>query len=123
MKEIPVIIICFLNVLLIIKKIKLYNKIIEYKNFKVAILKVLKQELLPNQFIPFWCFIQNNFLKNKDDIFKHLNRLNEKYPESKTVLCNIYSMECNIDYKKLIEEFNIISAILDKKENINEKSK
>ena len=105
------------------KYFKRYNKIIEFKNFKIAILKVLKQELLPDQFIPFWCFIQQNFLKNKDDIFKHLNRLDDKYPEPKTILCGIYSMECNVDYKKIIEEFNIISAILDKKDNINEKSK
>ena len=105
------------------KYFKRYNKIIEYKNFKIAILKVLKQELLPFQHFSFWIFIQKNFLKNKDAIFKHLNRLENKYPETKTVSCSIYSMECNIDYKKLIEEFNIISAILDKKESNNKKSK
>jgi ubiquitin-protein ligase len=105
------------------KYFKKYNNIIEYKNFKVAILKVVKQELLPTQFVPFWVFIRNNFLKNKEDIFNNLNRLIKIHKTAHDEICGIYSMECNINYKKLLEEFNIMFAILDKKETINGKSK
>jgi len=93
----------------------IYNEIIEYKNYKTAIIKVLKQELLPSQFLPFWIFIKNNIMKNKNTINTHIQRLIKIYPEKKNKVCGIYNMECDIDYNNLFEEFNSIIDILDKK--------
>ena len=44
---------------------KKYNKIIQHQNIKVAILKVIKKELMPPKFNSFWDNIVKNILDNK----------------------------------------------------------
>lgn len=90
----------------------LYNEIIEYSNYNIAINKVLKQELLP--FKSYWDYIKNNIIKNKNNILDELNKLNNKYPDEIEKYCGIYNMRVNLNYKKIKTDFEDILFILEK---------
>jgi len=94
------------------KNFKIYNKIIEHQNIKTAVLKVIKQNLLPEPFWSFWIFIKKTILDNKNEIIEYLTKLQEKYKdkkkEDKILYCSMYNMNCTIDYANLLIDFNNI---------------
>jgi ubiquitin-conjugating enzyme E2 Z len=58
-----------------------YNKLIEYKNIEISIIKYLEKTNLPYSFIPFHSIIVENFKKNYKSIYekivdKPVNRIN-----------------------------------------------
>jgi ubiquitin-conjugating enzyme E2 Z len=92
-----------------------YNKIIEYKNVEIAILKMI-QKVVPFYnpiFDVFDEFIKEHFLKNADAIWKELDK---KKTHPKEYLQTVYyKMYVQLDHKKLYKEFtnyyNIIRGI------------
>ena len=96
------------------KYFKIYNEIIEYSNYNIAINKVLKQDLLPLPFNSYWSYIKGNIIKNKNNILDQLNKLNNKYSEEIEKYCGIYNMRVNFNYKKIKTDFEDILFILEK---------
>jgi ubiquitin-protein ligase len=89
------------------KDFKIYNKIINYKNYEIAMYDVLTKKLLPTKHITFYSIIKNHFLKNKGKIIKKINKDKDKYIKDclnnpPTWSVRIYSMICTPDYINLI---------------------
>ncbi len=101
-----------------------YNKILEYKNYEVAIVGMLTKKYLPNQFALFHCFIKEYFMKNAE---AYKEKLEKKMADTKRekVAIRLYTMCAEIDYKKLYNYFMescYNPLIIDKVDNIYEES-
>ena len=86
---------------------KSYNKIIEFHNYKTAILDVASQINLPAEFFSFYSIIKKHFIKHYDQINKRLEKLAQK--EIETLNVPLYNMkDVVIDYKKIKEQLYIL---------------
>jgi len=87
------------------KDFKSYNKIIEFHNYKTAMLKILSLENLPSTFFSFYSIIKKHFISRYDEINKRLEKLIEN--EIEKVNVSLYSMrDIVIDYKKIKNDLN-----------------
>jgi ubiquitin-conjugating enzyme E2 Z len=93
-----------------------YNKIIEYKNVDIAILKMI-QKVVPFYnvvFDVFDDFVKEQFLKNADAIWKDLDK--KKLRPKEYLQTVYYKMHVQIDHNKLYKDFtdyyNTIRGIL-----------
>lgn len=88
-----------------------YNEIIEYKNYEVAILKmVLKDKgIYHSQFEKFYPDIKQRFITNYEKI---LSTLEKKKNVKKNIKTNLYSMNVNIDYNALIAKIKEAKDII-----------
>ena len=102
------------------KYFNIYNEIIEYSNFNIAINKVLNNELI-SPHVAFCDIKKNTINDNKKDILNHLNRLVKKHPEEFEKYCGIYNMSLTINYKKIKNDFEDILFILEKTDNTKSK--
>lgn len=84
-----------------------YNRIIEYKNIDIAILKVLNKNpgVYMDKFEGFYPTVVENFIKNKDDLLKFLEAKQKEYPKIEKITTGLYNMSVVIDYEKLYKEF------------------
>lgn len=84
-----------------------YNRIIEYKNIDVAILRMTNKQpsYYLDKFSVFYPTVKENFSKNKDLILKFIERKMEEYPEVDKINTGMYGMSVVIDYKKLHKDF------------------
>jgi len=81
-----------------------YNKIIEYKNIEIAILKYLDKSNIPYNFHQFYPVIIDYFKKNYQQIIDKC-----KNKENTILYLSIYNnMTANIDYTNLIVKLNNI---------------
>jgi len=95
------------------KDYKSYNQIIEFKNYDVALLKMLLQQNFPPIFTPFCIFMKKNFLTKYENIIKRLNKKIEEFPEVFFATANIYNMrKVVIDYKKIKKEIENLHSQL-----------
>ena len=85
------------------KDAKGYNKIIEYKNYEVAMIGMLTQQYLPDKFFGFYSLYKDYFVKNKDKIKGNLVKKQTNKKEIITI--DIYKMTTTIDYKNLYKIF------------------
>ena len=92
--------------------VKKYNTIIKYRNYEVAILRVLQKKVLPIKHISFYPIIKNHIFKNKDSIIENIMKDCEKYKNYKDNVdlqnlfyCRIYNMNCTPAYDKLLSDF------------------
>ena len=83
-----------------------YNITIKFINYKSAILGIINQRLLPSQFIPFFTFIKEHFLKEYDNIKKRIEgeikKEDEKEEAKKYVWVGVYNLKTHIDYGGLL---------------------
>lgn len=86
-----------------------YTKSIEYKNFEVAILKMMTKELLPKKFIGFYPIMKELFLKNKESI---INKISLKLPETN----NLYTV-ANYNMKTVVYYTDLFQKIIEFCEN------
>ena len=92
-----------------------YNNIIEYENYKTAILKVLNKALLPNS--NWYPIIEKHFSNKKLQklILKNIKKNSEnKDLEGKEMKCSIYTMKNKINYTDLYINFATRFDILNK---------
>ena len=83
-----------------------YNKIIRYRNYETAILRVAVKKLLPGPaFERAFDIIKEHFLKNKYCILNKLSNLMVK--KNETVICGTYNMRCFINYDKLYYDMEL----------------
>ncbi len=80
---------------------KPYNSIIQYKNYQVAILGVLRGTILPSNFIAFVTIIKQYISKKKNIILEELQHLIDSKQDKKEFTTNIYSMKVITDYSNL----------------------
>ena len=83
-----------------------YNKILKYKNFEIAIYKIVTNEDNNMIFDLFYDEVQENFNKNFQTIKNQLKEL--KTIEPCIISTNMYNMRINIEYKKLYNKLNKI---------------
>ena len=93
------------------KDFKMYNKIIKYRNYEVAMYRVLTKKLLPTKFITFFSIVKEHFIKNRKKIIQHISKEKTKYCKNndETWHTGIYGMSCTPDYINLIN--NLEDAI------------
>jgi ubiquitin-protein ligase len=85
-----------------------YTKIIEYKVVDIAILKILqkKADIYPEQFSIFYPYVKENFIKNKEALKSYIED-KVKTQSDETVKTSMYNMCVNINYKRLLDEFEM----------------
>tara|TARA_Y100000389_G_scaffold116084_1_gene113262 strand:+ start:55 stop:774 length:720 start_codon:yes stop_codon:yes gene_type:complete len=82
---------------------KNYHLIINYQNYKTAILNILNKKFLPFEFMIFYDTIKKHALENKERNFENLRKLTEKY-DNKQYSTGIYSMSDRLNYSKVFNE-------------------
>jgi ubiquitin-conjugating enzyme E2 Z len=88
---------------------KNYTSIIEFFNIKIAICDILnkKQGIYLPFFELFYHYVQENFLKNYDDLTKFIENKNKEENPKRMITTKLYDLSVDIDYKllqnKLIE--------------------
>ena len=99
-----------------------YNEVLIHSNFSVAILNILKK---PGTFDVFQVEMREMFIKNYNKIMTNLNKNKDK--SNKKIISSIYGMSINTNYKKIIEEMDLLyvdftkhSQILPEEINIKE---
>ena len=85
-----------------------YNKIIEYKNIDVAILKIISRHksIYPMQFDMFYSVIHEHFIKNSDTIIKYLEKKMEENSKPVHITTDLYTMHVVVDYANLYKIYN-----------------
>jgi ubiquitin-conjugating enzyme E2 Z len=86
---------------------KPYNLIIQYENYRTAILNMIIQKNLPEQFLPFYHIFKQHFRIKKKDIIKELIDLETSDDNDKTVECRFFRMKCTLNYKVLRENLEV----------------
>jgi len=82
-----------------------YHQIITYKNFRIAIVEMLKGTMVRRQFPLFSDIIKKNFIDNYNDIMKNLDT---GQIENITLQTSLYNMTVSINYEKVKEELNTL---------------
>ena len=84
-----------------------YNRVIEYKNIDLAILKMVKKNTsyFCEKFNVFYPIVKENFSKNREEILKFIERKMEEKPEVEKMNTGMYGMSVTINYKKLHNDF------------------
>tara|TARA_R110002072_G_scaffold63612_3_gene158053 strand:- start:626 stop:1342 length:717 start_codon:yes stop_codon:yes gene_type:complete len=82
-----------------------YHQIITYKNFRIAIVEMLKGTMVRRQFPLFSDIIKKNFVDNYNDIMKNLDT---GQIENITLQTSLYNMTVSINYEKVKEELNTL---------------
>ena len=82
-----------------------YQQIVTYKNFRIAIVEMLKGTMVKRQFPLFSEIINKNFVDNYNDIMKNLDT---GQIENITLRTNLYNMTVSINYEKVKEELNTL---------------
>ena len=91
------------------KSFKPYNDIIKYKNYEIAIYRVLNKALNPPNFSMFYPTIKKYLILHKKEIEKDLNNMKNNEINGTTVHCPVYNMNVDIDYTTLYD--NIMNLI------------
>lgn len=98
---------------------KIYNDLIEYKIYEVAINGIASQQYLPSIFIPFYTFIKKHFLFKYEDIIKRIENKLVTHTQSYSLTCGIYRMsDIQIDYNKVKQYIKDTYDILKITENV-----
>jgi ubiquitin-protein ligase len=96
------------NLVLTDMKIKKYNKIIAYSNYKVAITDMLNRKRLPKQFVGFFPIIKKHCMKNKENILLELEKMIAGGDDNVYYNMSLYNMRCVLNYSKLKKELTDI---------------
>ena len=81
----------------------IYNEIITYKNFDVAIIGMIENQYIKTKFTELYKVICCNFVENYHNIIKLLNR---KKTDNKHLTTTLYKMDVFIDYKNIEVKMN-----------------
>lgn len=86
---------------------KIYNKIIEFKNYDTALVGMISKKFLKGVFIDFFPIIKKHMKEHHKKIYKEICKLLMKNKKTEKVYCNVYNMNITIDWnttKKLYEK-------------------
>jgi len=82
-----------------------YHQIITYKNFRIAIVEMLKGTMVRRQFPLFSEIIEKKFIDSYSVIMK---KLDTSQIENITLQTSLYNMTVSINYEKVKEELNTL---------------
>ena len=82
-----------------------YHQIITYKNFRIAIVEMLKGTMVRRQFPLFSEIIEKKFIDSYSDIMKNLDT---SQIENITLQTSLYNMTVSINYERVKEELNTL---------------
>jgi len=84
-----------------------YEKIIEYKNVDIAILKIINKTagVYPEQFQAFNSIVKEQFVKNSKEIIKYLEKKANENPSVFKIITSMYNMNVKLDYPDLLVKF------------------
>ena len=88
-----------------------YNKIITYKNYEISIINVIKfidnksKDIDLEEFDIFSSVIKDTFENKKFILHENLLDKIKKFPHETSNHASIYNMDCTINYKLLLKEF------------------
>ena len=96
-------------------EIHIYNEIIEYSNINIAVFYIINKQ--KNVFMPFFelfnLFIEENFLKNYNQIMIFLEKKNVEFNYQAKIFYNYcYNMTVSVDYNKLIKKIKSLKEKL-----------
>jgi ubiquitin-conjugating enzyme E2 Z len=94
-----------------------YNEIIQFCNLDIAICDIISKRsgVYMHFFDYFYSFIKENFNKNYDNlIIIAENKYRDEFKECKDLKTGFYSMNVNINYKKVIQKLKDTKLFLDK---------
>uniref|UniRef100_A0A6C0KYN0 Ubiquitin-conjugating enzyme E2 Z n=1 Tax=viral metagenome TaxID=1070528 RepID=A0A6C0KYN0_9ZZZZ len=94
-----------------------YTKIIEYKTIDIAVLKIVQKMpcVYQGNFLCFYPFVKENFLKNSENLEKFLREMAEK-EAVQNLRTSMYQMRIHIDYPNLLKKFMSVLDLI-KSEN------
>jgi hypothetical protein len=82
-----------------------YKRMIEYMNFKIAILGMLNQGSLQPKFSTYYPILKKYFMENKNQIMERITELEKSEYNLKEDRISIYNMCVKYDYKDLKTKF------------------
>ncbi len=82
-----------------------YNKLIRFKNYQVAIMRMLKKEVISEEFEIFYDIMCEKYKKNKDAIIDVLTSLSKSNDENTIISTGIYNLHARINYESLLDDF------------------
>lgn len=84
-----------------------YEKIIEYKNIDIAILKILNKTvgIYPEQFNFFYPIVKEHFVKHNDAIIQYLEKKANECPTMFQISTSMYNMNVKLDYPDLLVRY------------------
>jgi len=91
---------------------KPYKRIIEYMNFKTAILGMITQKNLPNTFLAYFPILKNETLKRRESILNKINELDINNDQTEDYV-SVYNMTVKYNYSELKDLLNIAIANLE----------
>ena len=86
---------------------KSYDEIIQYSNLEIAVCNIIekKTSIYMPFFENFYPFVKSNFLKNYDKLLEFAEKKNTGFnSEPQNFRTRFYSMNVNVNYKKVIEK-------------------
>ena len=86
---------------------KSYDEIIQYSNLEIAVCNIIekKTSIYMPFFENFYPFVKSNFLKNYDKLLEFAEKKNNEFnSEAQNFRTRFYSMNINVNYKKVIEK-------------------
>lgn len=87
------------------KDFEKYNTIITYKNYEIAMLKMLTCTMINEHFSVFFNTMKDHFIENYPQNTKRLQELAERYPNKEQIQTGVYNMSVTLNYNKLLEKF------------------
>lgn len=85
-----------------------YQEIIQYKNIEHAIYNMISKTSIPNDFISFYPFMVEHFLKENQNILNAIKKYEKNHPTSYTIKTSIYRMNIRVNWKKLYDQLTSI---------------
>ena len=103
-----------------------YNEIIKYKNIEIAMISILKNELINEKFTQFIPIMKEYFIKHYKDTIQIIDdelkkQKREKMGETRHIILSVYYMESVLNYKKLKTNLTSFYKELTNEINKNEK--
>lgn len=86
-----------------------YNKIIEFMNFKVAMIQTIKNDYIKNHFFELYEIMIDDFLKNFNKI---IDLINKKKSKREAISTYVYKMYISIDYETLMKDIDSLYTML-----------
>jgi hypothetical protein len=82
---------------------KNYTSIVEHSNIKIAICDIIdkKQGIYLSFFELFYHYVQENFLKNYDDLMQFIENKNKEKKPKQMITTKLYDLSIEVDYKLL----------------------
>ena len=85
------------------KEIQMYNEILTFKNFEVAIHGMLTDKLFQESTPELFEIVKRHFIENYRNI---MERINLRKTENKTISMNVYNLHTHVNYTNVINNLN-----------------